>query len=87
MAQSKGFTASNYNPAEWANLIKESGAQYTVITTKHHDGMALWNTKQSKLNVVKQTPAKRDLITPFAEEVRKRGIHLGTYYSLLDWSH
>ena len=87
MAQSKGFTASNYNPAEWADLIKESGAQYTVITTKHHDGMALWNTKQSKLNVVNQTPATRDLITPFAEEVRKRGIHLGTYYSLLDWSH
>ena len=45
MAQEKGFTAAAYNPQEWVNLIKESGARYTVITTKHHEGVALWDTK------------------------------------------
>ena len=87
MSQAKQFTASKYDPKEWVRLIKESGARYTVITTKHHDGMALWNTKASNLNVVEQTPAKRDLIEPFVEEVRKQGLKLGFYYSLLDWSN
>lgn len=87
MSQKEGFTASKYNPEEWVKLIKESGAKYTVITTKHHDGVAMWDTKVGDLSVVKSTPAKRDLIDPFAKEVRKQGLHLGLYYSLLDWSH
>lgn len=87
MAQLKGFTASKYDPAAWAKLIKESGARYTVLTTKHHDGVALWDTKASKLSVKKKTPAARDLITPFVEEVRKQGVKVGLYYSLLDWSN
>ena len=61
MDQMKGFTASRYNPENWAALIKESGARYAVITTKHHDGLALWPTKQDHYSVVKNTPAKRDL--------------------------
>ncbi len=87
MDQSKRFTASKYDPKKWVDLIKESGAQYTVITAKHHDGMALWNTKASDLNVVKQTPARRDLIVPFVNEVRRQGLKLGLYYSLLDWAN
>src|ERR1700712_1068809 len=47
MAQLKGFTASKYDPETLAGLIKESGARYAVMTTKHHDGVALWNTKQN----------------------------------------
>lgn len=43
MEQEKGFTASKYDPKAWVDLIKESGAKYTVITTKHHDGVALWD--------------------------------------------
>lgn len=87
MAQCAGFTASQYDPKAWVDLIKESGAQYTVITTKHHDGVALWDTKAGQLSVVRNTPAKRDLLTPFCKEVRKAGLRLGLYYSLLDWSH
>lgn len=87
MSQTKGFTASKYDPKAWADLIKESGAQYTVITTKHHDGMALWDTKAGELSMKKCTPAKRDLITPFAKEVRSHGLKLGLYFSLLDWSN
>ena len=49
MDQKNSFTASKYNPKEWVDLIKESGARYTVITTKHHDGIALWDTKAGNL--------------------------------------
>ncbi|WP_455668994.1 alpha-L-fucosidase [Phocaeicola sp.] len=87
MEQEKGFTASKYDPKAWVDLIKESGAKYTVITTKHHDGVALWDTKVGDISVVKSTPAKRDLIAPFVKEVRKQDLKLGFYYSLLDWSH
>lgn len=87
MSQLKGFTAKNYKPEEWAALIKESGARYSVITTKHHDGVALWKTAQSKLNVVESTPAKRDLLKPFYEALRKENIKCGAYFSILDWSH
>lgn len=86
MQQTKGFTASNYNPKEWVDLIKESGARYTVITTKHHDGVALWDTKAGDISTVKSTPAGKDLVAPFVKEVRKQGLKLGFYYSLLDWS-
>ena len=87
MKQLNGFTAKKYNPDYWALLIKESGAKYAVITTKHHDGVALWNTDQSDLNVVDKTKAKRDLIRPFAKAIRGQGLKLGLYYSLLDWSN
>jgi len=87
LKQMKGFTASNYNPDDWAALIKESGARYAVITTKHHDGMALWPTKQNHFSVLKNTPAKRDVLKPFYEALDKQGIKRGAYFSLIDWSH
>jgi alpha-L-fucosidase len=87
MQQTQGFTAAKYNPQEWAELIRESGAKYTVLTTKHHDGFALWDTQTGVLSAKKSSPAGRDLIAPFAEEVRKQGLKLGFYYSLLDWSN
>ena len=88
MKQANGFTASKYNPKEWVDLIEESGARYTVITTKHHDGVALWDTKVGTLSTRKSTAAKRDLLTPFVDEVLKRkDLRLGFYYSLLDWSN
>ena len=86
MKQLDGFTASDYNPQLWVELIKGSGARYAVLTSKHHDGVALWDTRLSSLNVVDATPAKRDLIMPFVEELRKKGLKVGLYYSLLDWS-
>ncbi len=87
MKQLDGFTAKHYDPQAWADLIKEAGAQYAVITTKHHDGVALWDTKQSDLNVIDKTKAKKDLISPFVKALRKDNIKVGLYYSLLFWSH
>ncbi|MBD5308002.1 MAG: alpha-L-fucosidase [Bacteroides sp.] len=85
MKQAEAFTAENYDPEYWAKLIKDSGAKYTVITTKHHDGFALWDTKAGDVSAVKSSPAKRDVIAPFADAVRDQGLKLGFYYSLIDW--
>jgi alpha-L-fucosidase len=87
MKQLNGFTASNYQPEYWASLIKTSGARYAVITTKHHDGVALWPTKQNQLNAAEATAAKKDLIAPLFAALRKNNIKAGAYFSLLDWSH
>jgi alpha-L-fucosidase len=86
MKQLNGFTLKKYQPATWADLIKESGARYAVITTKHHDGVAMYDTKLNNLSIVKATPAKRDMVTPFFDELRKRGIKCGAYFSLIDWT-
>ena len=87
MAQCKGFTASEYDPEAWADLFRRSGARYAVLTTKHHDGVALWGTSWNALSTVQATPAGRDLITPYCEALRSQGLKVGLYFSHLDWSH
>ena len=87
MSQLDGFTASKYNPEAWAALFEKVGAKYAVLTTKHHDGVALWDTATNDLSVVKKTPAGRDLLTPFVEALHHHNLKVGFYYSHLDWSH
>lgn len=87
MKQLGGFTLKNYDPAAWADLISQTGAGYAVITTKHHDGVAMYDTRMNELSSVKATPAAQDMIKPFFEELRKRNIRCGAYYSLIDWTH
>ena len=87
LAQAKTFTAAKYHPERWAELFKEAGARYAVLTSKHHDGFALWDTAQSKLNAKDSAPAGRDLIGPFCAALRKEGLKVGLYFSHLDWSH
>ena len=86
MKQCEGFTASKYDPKKWAALFKKAGADYVVMTSKHHDGVALFDTKYSDLNVLKKTPAGRDLVKEYVEAVREAGMKVGIYYSLIDWS-
>ncbi|MEZ5275302.1 MAG: alpha-L-fucosidase [Opitutaceae bacterium] len=87
MAGAKEFTAAAYDPGKWAELFARAGAQYSVLTAKHHDGFALWPTAQSPLNAVEGAPAGRDLIGPYCEALRKQGLKVGIYFSHLDWSH
>ncbi|MET3036804.1 alpha-L-fucosidase [Chryseobacterium sp. NRRL B-14859] len=88
MKQLEGFSASQYQPEQWAKLIKESGAQYAVITTKHHDGVSLWNSKADKaITVPRNTSAKKDVLSPFISDLKKSGLKTGLYFSLPDWSH
>ena len=86
MAQRHAFLARRYNPAKWADLFAEAGARYSVLTTKHCDGMALWDTAEH-YSVVRDTPAARDLVGPFCDAMRAKGIHACLYYSHLDWTH
>ncbi len=83
--------ASAFNPIyfdaeEWIKIVKESGAKYFVITTKHHEGFALFDSKVSDFNVVKATPFGRDIIKEIADACKKYDIKLGLYYSHdVDW--
>ncbi len=86
MEQIRAFTARKYDPAAWADLVAKSGARYAVITTKHHDGVAMYDTKFNERSIVQSSPAKRDVVTPLFEELRERDIKCGAYYSLIDWS-
>ncbi|KTD85828.1 alpha-L-fucosidase [Paenibacillus etheri] len=87
MKQLDGFTASKFDAKHWADMIARSGAKYSVLTTKHHDGVALFDTQYSDLSVMKATPAKRDIVKEWSDAIRERGLHVGMYYSLIDWSH
>lgn len=86
MKQCQGFTAFRFDAAAWADLFRRAGAQYVVMTSKHHDGVALFDTEYSDLSVVKKTPAGRDLVKEYTEAVRAAGMKVGLYFSLIDWS-
>jgi alpha-L-fucosidase len=87
MSQLNGFTAANYDPKSWAELFARVGAKYAVLTSKHHDGVALWDAPHSDLTVVKQTPAGQDLIAPYVAAMREAGLKAGIYFSHIDWNH
>ena len=80
------FKAERYDPAEWAKLAVEAGMKYVVLTTRHHDGFCLWDTKTTDFNAVKLGP-ERDLVRPFADAMRAAGLKVGFYYSFADWHH
>ncbi len=87
MKQLEGFTASKFDADYWAELFKKSGARYSVLTSKHHDGVALFDTKANDLSVVKKSPAGKDILAAYIDAVRRAGLKVGVYYSLMDWSH
>ena len=80
----KKFDAPKFNPDEWAAIAKAAGMKYVVLTTKHHDGFCLWDTKQTDYNVM-NAPMRRDVVKELAEACRKQGLAFGTYYSVCDW--
>lgn len=71
---------------EWARLAKRAGQKYMVLTTKHHEGFCLWDTKLTDYNAVQQGPG-RDLVREFVDAARAEGLRIGFYYSLMDWHH
>ena len=83
----KQFNPLKYDPAAWVRTAKEAGVKYIVITSKHHDGFSIFDSKATDYNVAKATPYGRDLLKPLADECRKQGIKFCTYYSIMDWHH
>lgn len=82
------FNPVKYDPDSWVKMAKDAGMKYIVITTKHHDGFALFDSKATDWDMVDATPYGKDLIKPLADACRKHGIRLGFYYShAQDWMH
>jgi alpha-L-fucosidase len=79
------FNPTAFDPAEWVAMAKSAGMKYITITSKHHDGFAMWGTKQSQWNIVDATPYHRDPLKMLAEECHRQGIKLFFYHSQLDW--
>lgn len=82
----KQFNPTNYNADEWVRVAKAAGMKYIVLTTKHHDGFCLWDTKQTDYNIM-NSPFKRDVVKELAAACKRQGIAFGTYYSTCDWYH
>lgn len=84
----KRFVWDKIDPEEWVLLAKKSGMKYVIITSKHHDGVALWDTKVGDYSLPKLSGTNRDIIKEIAEACRKHDMKLGFYYShWLDWEH
>ena len=82
----KAFNPICFNADEWVQIARDAGMKYIVLTSKHHDGFALFRSKVSSFNIVDATPFGRDPIEELAEACRKHGLKLGLYYSQdLDW--
>ncbi|MGA2243542.1 MAG: alpha-L-fucosidase [Verrucomicrobiota bacterium] len=87
-AFAKEYNPVKYNPDDWVRLAKEAGMKYIVITAKHHDGFANFDTQASDWNIVKATPYGKDVLKPLAAACRKYGLKLGFYYSQAqDWNN
>ncbi|MCK9641287.1 MAG: alpha-L-fucosidase, partial [Prolixibacteraceae bacterium] len=82
----KKFDAPNFDANSWVTVAKAAGMKYIILTTKHHDGFCLWNTRQTEFNVM-NSPLHRDVVKELAEACKKQGIAFGTYYSTTDWHH
>ncbi|TVR48918.1 MAG: alpha-L-fucosidase [Puniceicoccaceae bacterium] len=80
------FNPDLYDPREWARMAREAGMKYFVITTKHHEGFCLWDSRQTDYKATR-TPYGKDLLKPMVEAFRAEGLKVGFYYSLLDWHH
>jgi alpha-L-fucosidase len=84
------FRAELFDPGHWADVFRDSGARYVVLTSKHHEGFALWPSREASAtwgrpwNAVEVGP-KRDLLGDLAAAVRAKGLKMGFYYSLYEW--
>lgn len=81
------FNPVKFDAAEWVRLAKDAGMKYVTITSKHHDGFAMFDSKVSDWDIVDRTPYKRDVLKALAAEARAQGVTLFFYHSQLDWHH
>ena len=80
------FDPDMFDPGEWAKAAREAGMKYFVITTKHHDGFCMWDTKYTDYKVT-NTPYGKDILRQVVDAFRAEGLRVGLYYSLIDWHH
>ena len=78
------FNPAEFDAAEWVQIAEDAGMKYMVLTSKHHDGFCLWDSKLTDYDIM-STPFGRDVIAELSKACREGGIEFGTYYSILDW--
>jgi alpha-L-fucosidase len=81
------FNPTEFDPKEWVSLVKAAGMKYITITSKHHDGFAMFDSKVSDWDIVDRTPYQKDVLKMLADECQRQGIKLFFYHSQLDWHH
>jgi len=80
------FHPAKFDAAQWVDLAKRAGQKYIIITTKHHDGFCMFDSKLTDYTIM-HTPLKRDVCKELADACHKAGIRIGFYYSIMDWHH
>ena len=81
------FNPVKFDAEEWVRIAKDAGMKYIVITSKHHDGFCLWDSKVSDYDIIDRTPYKKDILNQLAEACKNEGIILCFYHSIMDWHH
>jgi alpha-L-fucosidase len=82
------FNPEAFDPAAWAALAREAGMRYVVLTTRHHDGFSLWDTRENDYKITSpHSPYQRDIVRALADATRAAGLRFGAYYSQPDWRH
>ncbi len=82
----KYFNPSEFDANEWAKKAKEAGMKYAVLTTKHHDGFCMFDSKYTDYKIT-NTPFGRDVVREYVDAFRRAGLKIGLYYSIIDWHH
>lgn len=81
------FNPTKFDPDEWCRIVKNAGMKYITITSKHHDGFAMFDSKTSDYDIVDRTPYKKDVLKMLADACQRNGLKLFFYHSQLDWHH
>jgi len=83
----KKFNPIKFDANEWVRIAKNAGMKYIVITSKHHDGFCLWDSKVTDYDIIDATPFKRDVLKELSKACKKQGIRFCFYHSIMDWHH
>ncbi len=81
------FNPVKFDAAEWVRVAKDAGMKYIVITSKHHDGFSMFDSKVTDYDIVDATPYKKDVMKALSAEAKRQGLHFCFYYSIMDWHH
>ncbi len=79
------FNPQQFDAKEWVRIAKDAGAKYIVITSKHHDGFSIWDSKITNYDIMDASPFKRDILKELADACKAAGIQFGLYHSIMDW--
>jgi alpha-L-fucosidase len=83
----KQFNPVKFNAEQWMQIARNAGMKYIVITSKHHDGFGLWDSKVSDYDIMDTAPFKRDILKELSVACKKHGVRLCFYHSIMDWHH